>query len=41
VLVGGNRMVTHYGITSADIDDALDRIRKVAETPALASSVPG
>jgi threonine aldolase len=30
VLVGGNRMVTHYGITAADIDDALERIRRVA-----------
>jgi threonine aldolase len=38
VLVGGNRMVTHYGITAQDIDDALERIRKVAvAAPALAT----
>ncbi len=36
VLAGGNRMVTHYGITAADIDDALERIRTVALAPAPA-----
>jgi threonine aldolase len=39
VLVGGNRMVTHYGITATDIDDALGRIHKVATAaPALTAT---
>jgi threonine aldolase len=38
VLVGGNRMVTHYGITATDIADALERIRRVA---ALTAGVAG
>lgn len=33
VLVGGNRMVTHYGITATDIADALERIRNIAMAP--------
>lgn len=37
VLVGGNRMVTHYGITAGDIADALERIRSVALQPAGAT----
>lgn len=36
VLVGGNRMVTHYGITAADIADALEQIRRVVAAPAPA-----
>jgi threonine aldolase len=27
------RMVTHYGITRQDIDDALERVRRIAEAP--------
>ena len=37
VLVGGNRMVTHYGITSTDIADVLERIRNVAMAPVPAN----
>ncbi len=36
VLVGANRMVTHYGISAQDIDDALEIIAAVLRTPAAA-----
>lgn len=37
VLVGGNRMVTHYGITSTDIADVLEAVRQIAAAPALSA----
>ena len=37
VLVGGNRMVTHYGITATDIADVLEVIRQIAAAPALSA----
>lgn len=41
VLVGGNRMVTHYGITATDIADALEVIRQVAERPVREPTLAG
>jgi threonine aldolase len=36
VLAGGNRMVTHYGITAEDIDETLERVQRVVSAaPAL------
>ncbi|MFN8557633.1 MAG: low-specificity L-threonine aldolase [Dehalococcoidia bacterium] len=35
VLVGVNRMVTHYGITAAHVADALEAIRAAVHEPAL------
>jgi threonine aldolase len=32
VLVGGGRMVTHYGVSRIDIDDVLESVRTVVQT---------